>query len=85
MGSMEQRLELMGREGPVKRIHVNIARIRRAEPGVLVATSAGSVYAAEVAWDGPARMIHSSKPCSTGARVWIETHAAVQIVSSQIA
>lgn len=73
-----------GREGLVKRIHVNQHAIRRnrkhgtEEPPISIKTSSGNVRARAVEIEGPSKLVYSpEKPLSCGARLWIETRAGV--------
>lgn len=76
------------RAGTIKRIHVNqqvIARCRRDgtdAPTLTVQTSRGPFPARRVRILGASELVQSlRKPLSCGARVWIETRAAVEVVS----
>ncbi len=73
-------------DGTIKRLHVDQAVIKRNrreglnDPPLTIQTSAGPIKAHEVTWDGPSRLVHSPHdPLSCGARLWIETHAALEI------
>jgi CO dehydrogenase/acetyl-CoA synthase beta subunit len=73
-------------EGSLKRIHVNQHVVRRnaktgaLEPPISVKTSVGTVACQAVAIDGPSTVVYSpDKPLSCGARIWVETRAAVTI------
>lgn len=74
------------RAGTVKRIHVDkrvIATNRRTggrEPAIKIQTSKGSLPARTVYVLGPSRMISDAPPLKCGARVWLETYAAVEYV-----
>ena len=68
------------------RIHVNQHVVRRnakeglRDPVLTVKTSKENRYAHEVAISGPSRVVYSpDAPLSCGARVWVETHAEVEI------
>ena len=78
--------------GTIKRIHVDQHAIRRnrviqhetpgaaLDPVVTVKTSKGNFKGTRVKILGPSEVVYSSdKPLSCGARVWIETHADVEI------
>jgi hypothetical protein len=66
-------------------IHVNRQKIAqnlkygRNDPAIIVRNYKGSKNAHNVEVLGPSRIIHSEKPLSCGARVWIETQAEVKI------
>lgn len=69
-------------------IHVNQHAIRRnikikqREPVLTVKTYKSNTYAHEVAIHGPSKVVYSpDKPLSCGARVWVETEAAVEILA----
>ena len=78
-------------EGSLKRIHIHTAKIRRFhktgadEPAVIVRTSQGIYHGRDVEIHGSAKVIQSlSKPMpGCGARIWIETRAAVAIQQAQ--
>lgn len=78
-----KRAELAGRDGPMKRIHVNKHIIAangkhgRNDPAITIQTSAGSIVCRAIVWDGPSAMIHGQLPC--GAKIWIETRCALGI------
>ena len=68
-------------------IHVNQHVIRsnsktgERKPVLTVKTYKSSTYAHAVEIDGPCRVVYSpDKPLSCGAKVWIETHANVEVV-----
>lgn len=69
--------------GTIKRLHVDrriIAQNRKSgadEPAITIQTSRGSVKARRVNIQGPCTFIQSAKPLSCGARLWVETRAAV--------
>lgn len=74
------------REGPLKRIHVNQHVIRRnaktgsVDPPITIKTSAESHRGQAVEISGPSTVVYSpSKPLACGARVWVETRAALLI------
>ena len=69
------------------RIHVNGHRIRAnakhgtCEPVITVRRGRRTAYARSVAIDGPATVVYQpDKPLSCGAKVWIETEAAVRVI-----
>lgn len=72
-------------EGRVKRIHISQPHIRHnikaapedRLPPVTVQTSKGPLYAWSVQILGPSKVVWGEKPLSCGARVWIETNAAL--------
>lgn len=71
--------------GTVKRIHVSQVNLRanRKDGGnrtvFTIQTSKGPLYARSVDVKGASRLVYSpDKPLSCGARVWIETKAAVE-------
>lgn len=82
---INKRVELAEREGVVKRLHVDQQRIRSNQkdggdrPVLIVQTSAGPLRAGgEVNISGSSRLVYSGgKPLSCGARVWVETTAAL--------
>ncbi len=72
--------------GTIKRLHVDqgiIAKCRREGldlPAITVQTSKGSIKARAVKVLGPSKFIQRfEKPLSCGARLWIETKAALEI------
>ena len=67
--------------GTIKRLHVDQHRIRARDPRPLtVQTSRGSLKAARIDIEGPSRIVYNyDKPLSCGAKVWIETHSAVEL------
>ena len=69
------------RVGLIKRIHVDQHRIKARDPRPLtVQTSRGSVKAARIVVNGPSEIVYRPEhPLNCGARVWIETHAAVDL------
>ena len=81
------RAELAQTEGRVKRIHVSQPHIRHnikaaeddRKPPLIVQTSKGPVYAWSVDIAGPSSLVWGEKPLSCGARVWIETRAALTL------
>lgn len=84
----ERAYELAGRRGAIKRIHVNQQLIRQrtkdkdAGPCLTVQTSAGPIRAYRVDIRGPSSLVESvDKPLGCGARVWIETRAALSLVT----
>jgi hypothetical protein len=77
---------LAARRGAIKRIHVNKhiiaanAKHGRNDPAITVQTSAGPIACRRVDWDGPSTMVHDAEhQLSCGAKVWIETQAALQV------
>ena len=69
-------------------VHVNQHVIRKnlktgdREPVLTVKTYKSNQYAHEVSIKGDSKVVYSpDKPLSCGARVWIETHSPVEIVS----
>ena len=73
-------------KGTIKRIHVNQHNIRAntkdggARPVLTVKTSKANHRGHTVEIAGPSRLVHSpDKPLNCGARVWIETLAAVEV------
>jgi hypothetical protein len=66
-------------------IHVNRQKIAqnvkygRHDPVITVKTYKSNRYGHSVEINGPSRIVHSKKPLSCGARVWIETEAPVKI------
>lgn len=66
-------------------IHVNQHAIRRKEDKTItVKTYKSNTYAREVEILGPSRIVYSpDKPLSCGAKVWLETHGEVRIVSDE--
>jgi hypothetical protein len=67
-------------------IHVNQHVIKsnsktgERKPVLTVKTYKSNTYAHEVEISGPSRVVYSpDKPLSCGAKVWIETYAAVEI------
>jgi len=72
--------------GTIKRIHVDQHTIRRNakqgsdDPPISVKVSGGSMRCRSVEINGPSTVIYSpTKPLSCGARVWVETRAAVKL------
>jgi hypothetical protein len=72
----------------LKRIHVNQHVVRRnaklglREPPISIKTYAENIRADNVAIDGPSTLVYRpDRPLSCGARLWIETSAAVRAVS----
>lgn len=69
--------------GTIKRLHVDrrvIAQNRKNgtnEPAITIQTSRGAIKAWRVNVQGPCTFIQSTKPLSCGARLWVETRAAV--------
>jgi hypothetical protein len=50
------------------------------DPAITVQTSAGSFNCRTVAWSGMSLMTHDAEhPLSCGAKVWIETHCALDV------
>lgn len=77
-------------EGTLKRIHINQHVIKRNckhgeyAPTITVKTSKSNDYGHEVSIDGPSVVKYSpNKPLSCGAKVWIETNAAVQVHTNE--
>jgi hypothetical protein len=73
----------------LKRIHINQHVIRRNvredayEPPIRIKTYNKNIPAYRVRIDGPAEVVYSpDRPLSCGARVWIETEAAVDFAST---
>ena len=67
-------------------IHVNQHVIKsnsktgERKPVLTVKTYKSNTYAHTVEIDGPSRIVYSpDKPLSCGAKVWIETHANVEV------
>lgn len=74
------------REGLIKRIHIDQHRIKANAkngtdlPVVTVQAKGGPYKGHEVTIDGPSQVIYRGEdPLSCGARVWIETKAAVTV------
>lgn len=73
------------RQGLIKRIHVDQARIKHnAKTGddlpVLTVQAQGGPYKAhEIVVNGPSTIIYDGRTLSCGAKVWIETHAEVSL------
>lgn len=72
--------------GTIKRLHVDrriMAQNRKTgqtAPPITVQTSKGPIKAQRVEVHGPSVFVHSpDKPLACGARVWIETHAALTL------
>jgi hypothetical protein len=65
-------------------IHVNQHNIKRNRkyktnlPVITVKNNDGNTYCHEVEIKGPSKVVHSEKPLSCGARVWIETESEVR-------
>lgn len=78
-------LSLCHRRGPVKRLHVNrhvVAANRKSgrnDPALTVQTSAGSVRTRRVRILGRSELVQSERPLKCGARVWVETRAALRL------
>lgn len=79
-----KRAALAGRAGPRKRIHVNKhviaanAKTGANDPAITIQTSDGSFTCRRVLWEGVSEMVHDAEhPLSCGAKVWIETEAAL--------
>jgi hypothetical protein len=71
-------------EGTIKRLHVrqDIIRANRKDgadtPALNIQTSKGSIQARTIEIHGPSTLMQSfEKPLACGARVWIETRAAL--------
>lgn len=58
-------------------VHVHQQKIKKGEPAVILRRRGKSRHFTKVEILGPSVMVHSPTPDSCGARVWIETHAAV--------
>ncbi len=78
--------------GTIKRIHVNQHVIRsnikggEDEPAMTVQTSKGVYRGREVRILGTSKLVQCcGKALSCGARVWIETRAAVQVINRKSA
>jgi hypothetical protein len=77
------------RAGLIKRIHVDQHRIKHnAKTGddlpVLTVQAQGGPYKGhEINVDGPSHIVYDGRTLSCGAKVWIETTAAVDIVLRQ--
>jgi|TARA_R110002096_G_scaffold216017_1_gene403899 hypothetical protein len=74
-----------------KRIHINQHIIRKNnkegtnDPVITVKTYKFNNYGSEVEILGPSKVIYSpNKPLSCGAKVWIETDAAVNVDDMRI-
>lgn len=85
---VSKRMSMAHRGGIVKRIHVNKhviaanAKNGTNDPAITVQTSAGSFTCRRVDWEGRSTMVHDAEhPLSCGAKVWIETEAALTIDS----
>ena len=70
----------------MKRIHVNMHKVRANkkhgtnEPVLTIKEGKTNTYCHEVDILGPSKLVYRpNKPLSCGARVWIETTAAVRI------
>ncbi len=68
----------------VKRIHVNQHNIRANSKGedrpvITCKTSSGNHYGHHVEIHGPSLVVYPDKPMACGAKVWIETLAAITI------
>lgn len=70
----------------MKRIHVNMHKVRANkkhginEPVLTIKEGRTNTYCHEVDILGPSKLVYRpNKPLSCGARVWIETTAAVRI------
>ena len=70
----------------MKRIHVNMHKVRANkkhgtnEPVLTIKEGSTNTYCHEVDILGPSKLVYRpNKPLSCGARVWIETTAAVRI------
>jgi hypothetical protein len=76
---------LATRYGPIKRVHVDQAVIRRNRkdgrnaPALTVQTSAGPIKARSVSFGHGAKLIQRRKPLKCGARVFIETRGALEL------
>jgi hypothetical protein len=71
----------------VKRIHVNKhviganAKHGKDDPAITIQTSAGSFTCRKASWEGPTSIVHNeTDPLSCGAKVWVETRAALVVV-----
>lgn len=74
-----------GRDGLLKRIHVNqhVIRANRklgaADPPIRIKTYRENVSASSVMIEGPSELIYRpDDPLSCGARLWIETRSPVR-------
>jgi hypothetical protein len=71
--------------GNLKRLHVNQQVIKsnlandEDEPALTIQYRGEPYRAHEAEWDGPSRLVYAD-PLSCGARVWIETRAAVRTI-----
>lgn len=72
--------------GALKRIHVNQHNLRGrvrgtcSDPCYTVKHKGQTLWATEVVIDGPSRLVERiDNPLGCGARLWIETTAAVQL------
>ena len=70
----------------MKRIHVNMHKVRANkkhgtnEPVLTIKEGKSNTYCHEVDILGPSKLVYRpDKPLSCGARVWIETDAALEI------
>ena len=68
----------------LKRIHINQHHIRANNKGdnkpvITVKCGKQNVYGNSVIINGESMVVYPDKPLSCGARVWIETHAEVDI------
>ena len=73
-------------DGLIKRIHVNMHNIRYnnrgndKKPVISVKMSDGNHIGFEARILGPSKVVYSpDKPLSCGARMWVETTAAVEL------
>ncbi len=85
MSSLQERITLAQRAGTIKRLHVDkrvIGSNRKHgtnHPPITVQTSAGPIKAMRISVKGPSEFIYDSAiPLSCGARLWIETTAALE-------
>lgn len=78
--------------GLLKRIHVNMHRIRRNAkypgedliPVITVKTSKSNTYGYTADIQGGSKVVYRpDKPLSCGARLWIETHAPVEVETEE--
>ena len=67
--------------GRIKRIHVDQHRIRAKQRDcITIQTSSGPIKAESITIHGASKMVYRpEKPLSCGARLWVETHAFVEV------
>ena len=77
---MSTRIDLASTEGYIKRLHVDKRMIAQRAPNpVTIQTSKGSIKATRVKVLGPSEFVYEPEdPLSCGARLWIETRAALE-------